>query len=68
MTTISRRPKKVIRVNSSKGVVNVQGWWYENAGSIEVYLRDNDGKHTLTGRIRRADLADWLTRTRTEKS
>lgn len=46
---------------------NVEGWWYENAKSIDVYLRDRVGGRTLKGRIRRAALEAWLQRSRPSK-
>ena len=59
----SNRAKKIRRVFSSNANVTVQGWWYENGRSIDVYLSDRTGKQTLTGTIQRADLAAWLKRT-----
>jgi hypothetical protein len=42
-------------------------WFYENEASIEVYIQTfglADGEKTVACRIRRADLEDWLKRTK----
>lgn len=59
---MSRRPKKIRNVLPSREV-RVQGWWYGNSNSIEVFLRDDDGKLTICGRIPRAQLVAWIDRT-----
>lgn len=41
-----------------------EGWWYEAGKSIEVYLRDKSLRFTLSGRIDRATLLDWIERTK----
>lgn len=40
--------------------------WYENAKSIDVYIRVDTplGAYCASARIRRADLADYIKRTR----
>ena len=41
-----------------------EAWWYENAKSVDVFVRLADGG--VGGcRIPRAQLADWLKRTET---
>lgn len=62
--TISMKAKKIKRVVSSAEHC-AQGWWYENRGSIEIYLRDDSAKTTLYGKIPRALLVDWIKRTAT---
>lgn len=58
----SLKAKKLKHLHASREA-KVQGWYYENARSIEVYLRDDTGKLTMSGRISRAQIAAWLKRT-----
>ena len=42
-------------------------WWYENAKSIDVYIRDKAAGKTLVARINRQLLKDWLERTEEQR-
>ena len=42
---------------------NDSAWFYENAGSIDIYIVPIGGGAAVSCRIQRALLADWLSRT-----
>ena len=46
---------------------NDGAWFYENAGSIDVYIYPKGGGTAATCRIQRALLADWIKRTEKAK-
>lgn len=57
---LDRKPRPMTNAPAS-----VDGWWYENAKSIDVYLHDRVEKKTFHARIKRKDLEAWLKRTKT---
>ena len=62
MKKTSNRAQRVVNPhNASSG--KADGWFYENAKSIDVYLRDVNSGVTVSCRIRRGVLADWIKRT-----
>ncbi len=57
---LKRSPIHLTRQSS----VNSKAWFYENAGSIDVYIVPKEGGPSVRCRIQRALLADWIERTR----
>jgi hypothetical protein len=53
--------------NTAQHAISVDGeaWYYENAGSIEVYVQTDLG--IVRCKIHRAKLADWIKRTEMKK-
>ena len=54
---IKRSARKVVKRSGR------EAWFYENAKSIDVYIRDPERGQTFMTRIPRAMLADWIKRT-----
>lgn len=59
------KPKLKREAQKTYGSGPMEGWFYENAKSIDVYVRDRVRKVTLTCRIPRKLLVDWIRRTET---
>lgn len=56
-------PNKAMMIHPSS---TVDGWWYENHGSIDIYASHERGYITNV-RIRKADILKWLERTKNRK-
>jgi len=60
MVKLSRKPHRV-HPHRNHGD---EAWWYENAKSIDVYIRDSRIPTTLAVRIPRKTLKAWLEKTK----
>lgn len=64
-------PKSKCRLepHQARSEATVDSWWYENPNSIEVLVRDRlAGGRTITCRIDRAAIEQWLARTKKRPS